>query len=264
MTGNLNILIAFFGGIVSFISPCCLPLVPAYLAQLVGPGVAEALVAGGEQRLVAMGNGQMAAVGGQSTGAPEMTLLQRRTPLWHALAFVAGFGLTFIALGASASMLGYFLKSHQFALARIGGIFLILLGLHYAGLLNIPLFDREGRVQWRPTQRSYPASFVVGIVFALGWTPCIGAILTPILFLATQSGTLASGVILLTAYTLGLGVPFIALGAAFTRVAPLLRRLKPYLGIIERVTGLVIVAMGIIIFFGWLIELNKYFAFPGI
>ncbi len=246
MVGNLNILIAFAAGLASFLSPCVLPLVPSYLAQLVGPGVAETMIA--------------QTTGGASAVTMEPLAL-RRTPLWHALAFVGGFSMAFIALGASASVLGEFLRMHQLAISRIGGLVLIAMGLHFAGVFNIPVLYREKRIQWRPVQQSYSASFVIGLIFAIGWTPCVGVILTTILLLAAQSNTLASGVVLLAAYSLGLGIPFIAMGAAFAQARPLLRRMAPYVGIIERVTGFAIVLMGFIIFNGWLLYLNRYFAF---
>jgi cytochrome c-type biogenesis protein len=252
--GNLNLFLAFVAGLASFFSPCCLPLVPSYLAQLVGPGVMEA-----------MRRGESATVA-TNAGSIALTVPVRQTALRHSFAFVGGFSLAFITLGASASVLGGFLKSHQEAISQIGGLILIVLGLHFAGLIRIPFLYREGRLQWRPTERSYGASFVVGLIFALGWTPCIGVILTGILVLAAQSGTLAAGIILLAAYSLGLGVPFLILGAAFSRAAPLLKKLTPYLGTIERVTGIVLAVMGVIIFNGWLIYLNHYFTFglPGL
>lgn len=248
--GNLNIFLAFIAGLASFLSPCVLPLVPSYLAQLVGPGVMESLMQDNTFQPAVPANGVL-----------PLALTQRRLPLWHSFAFVAGFSVAFIALGATASVLGDFLKSHQLLISRIGGAALILLGLHFAGIIKIPLLYREGRMHWRPARRGYRSSFLIGLVFALGWTPCIGVILTGILFLAAQSATLTSGIILLAAYSLGLGVPFIVMGAAFTQMRPLLKKLAPHLGTIERATGVVIACMGFFIFNGWLIYLNHYFTF---
>ncbi len=245
---NLNIVIAFIAGLASFLSPCCLPLVPSYLAQLAGPSVLEA-----DRRPTV---GRMHSVDSVVALLPAWS---RRAPLLHALAFVTGFSVIFIALGATASVLGGFLKSHQLQLSEIGGIVLIGMGLHYAGILRIGVLQREGRAHWRPAARSYPASFAIGVIYALGWTPCIGPVLTGILVLAAQSGTLAGGIGLLMAYTVGLGVPFLLCGVAFARISPLLARLRPHLGTIERVTGLVMVVMGIIIFNGWIIYLNAWF-----
>jgi cytochrome c-type biogenesis protein len=256
--GNLNLFLAFMAGLASFLSPCVLPIVPSYLAQLVGPSVMEAILAPRPAE-ASISGGTMAL--GAPTSAPPRWLALR-----HSAAFVGGFSVAFITLGATASVLGGFLKSHQQAISQIGGLILIVLGLHFAGLIRIPFLYREGRLHWRPTNRSYLSSALIGLIFALGWTPCIGVILTGILVLAAQSATLGAGIVLLAAYSLGLGVPFLIMGAAFTRAAPLLKRLSPHLGTIERVTGIVIAVMGIIIFNGWLIYLNHYFTFglPGL
>jgi cytochrome c-type biogenesis protein len=248
--GNLNIFLAFLAGLASFLSPCVLPLVPSYLAQLVGPGVLQAMQA---ERAQPQGKSATVAV----TLAPT----QRWLALGHASAFVGGFSVAFIALGATASVMGGFLKSHQQAISQIGGLILIVLGLHFAGIIRIPFLYREGRMHWRPAERGYGSSFLIGLVFALGWTPCIGVILTGILVLAAQSATLGAGIILLAAYSLGLGLPFLIMGAAFARAAPLLKRLSPHLGTIERVTGVILALMGLFIFNGWLIYLNHYFTF---
>ena len=252
--GNLNIFIAFVAGLASFLSPCVLPLVPSYLAQLVGPGILEA-------QLSDAPTVQMSGAGSVALG-----FSQKRPALWHSFAFVGGFSAAFIALGATASVLGGFLKAHQQGISEVGGMIMIIMGLHFAGLIKIPLLYREGRLHWRPTQRGYGASFLIGLIFALGWTPCIGVILTGILVLAAQSTTLGAGIVLLAAYSLGLGVPFIIMGAAFSQARHFLRRLTPHLGTIERVTGVVIALMGFLIFNGWLIYLNHYFTFglPGL
>jgi cytochrome c-type biogenesis protein len=252
MTGNLNIFIAFVAGLASFLSPCVLPLVPSYLAQLVGPGVLDASTSTGTDATVQASQG---------TVSIAVSLTQRRTALWHSIAFVGGFSAAFIALGATASVLGSFLKEHQQLIAHVGGAITIVLGLQFAGIIKIPWLYREGRITWRPSKRGLGSSFAIGLIFALGWTPCIGVILAGILLLAAQSTTLASGIVLLTAYSLGLGVPFVAMGAAFSQMRPLLKRLTPHLGTIERVTGIVIAVMGFVIFNGWLIDLNRYFTF---
>lgn len=250
---QVNLAIAFIAGLASFLSPCCLPLVPSYLAQLAGPGVLEA----------AHDTAHVSSAPGGGTAALARTVAQRAT-VWHAAAFVAGFSVVFIALGATASVLGGVLKTNQVLLGRLGGAVLILMGLHYIGIFRIALLDREGRSQWRPAQRGFPASFTIGVIYAFGWTPCIGPVLTGILVLAAQAGTLASGIGLLAAYALGLGVPYIILGFAFAQAYPLLRKLAPYVGTIERMTGIIMVVMGVVIFNGWLIYLNAWFYRMGI
>src|SRR5712692_12056295 len=139
---------------VSFLSPCVLPLVPIYLAQLVGQSVY------------------------QSTGEQEERPMRLNTFL-HAVMFVSGFTLAFVALGATASTLGGFLRIHQFLLRQIGGILLIIIGLHLTGLLKLPFLYWQKHFEFRPSRSSHPASFVIGLIFAIAWTPCIGLILGP-------------------------------------------------------------------------------------
>lgn len=227
---------AFLAGLLSFVSPCVLPLTPVYIARLVGPGVWES----------------------QHIGKQERAAL-RRTTTFHAVAFVAGFTITFIALGATASELGAFLSEHQLALREIGGVALVLLGAQVAGLIHIPGLDYERRFSLQVGESSYAASLAIGLIFALGWTPCVGPILASILVIAAQARALGSGVLLLAVYSLGLGLPFLALGFAFDRLAPQLKRLTPYMRTIERVTGALLVFMGIAIFFNWLFVLNTLF-----
>ena len=240
-TDNITLLGAFLAGLLSFVSPCVLPLTPAYVARLVGPAIWESDVSDARAR----------------KSLRTVTLL-------HAAAFVAGFTVTFIALGATASALGSVLSQHQDVLRQVGGIVLVLFGLHVAGIIRLPALNREKRLTLGARDASYPVSFLVGLIFALGWTPCVGPILAGILVLAAQAGTLANGVLLLLVYSLGLGVPFLALGAAFDRIAPTLKRLTPYLHAIEVVTGALLVLMGIVIYFNWLLLLNGRLGLPGL
>jgi cytochrome c-type biogenesis protein len=238
---HLTVLGVFLAGILSFLSPCVLPLTPVYVARLVGPAVWEG------QRL-----------------APGARARLRTATLLHSAAFVAGFSLIFISLGAGASLLGSVLAAHAVLLRQIGGIVLVLFGLHIAGLLRLPGLDRERRPTVQLATVSYPGSFLIGLVFALGWTPCVGPILAGVLALAVQTQTLHSGVLLLAVYSLGLGVPFLALGLAFDRLAPALKRLTPHLRLIELVTGLLLVLMGVVIFFNWLLIVNGWIVVPGL
>jgi cytochrome c-type biogenesis protein len=229
---------AFLAGLLSFFSPCVLPLTPIYAAQLVGPGVWRA------ERV-----------------NPERERLRTKT-LPHAAAFVGGFALVFIALGATASALGAFLAGYAELLRQVGGVTLIVFGLYVAGILRIPALDRERRFSLRFGYASYPASFAVGMAFGLGWTPCVGPILAGILLIAAQAATLQYGVLLLAVYSLGLGIPFLALGLGFETIAPRLKRLSPYLPLIERGTGVLLMLLGVVIFFNWLLYLNAWFKPP--
>ncbi len=226
--------IAFLAGLVSFLSPCVLPLVPIYLVQMVGHSVYEAAHERGDR------------------SARLITLL-------HAVMFVVGFTLAFIALGATASSLGGLLHPYQFLLREIGGIILVIIGLHLAGIFKIPFLYWQKRFEFHPARPSYPASFLIGLIFAIGWTPCVGLILGPILALAANAATLRQGVLLLLFYSLGLGVPFLLLGLGLGQVSRVLTWLKPHLGKIEIGAGIVLVIAGVLIFFNLLPFLNQYF-----
>jgi len=235
---DISFAIAFGGGLLSFISPCVLPLVPIYLTQLVGPGIAQADRRG--------------------------TLTMRTATLLHAICFVAGFTLAFIALGATASVIGSVLSAHQLLLRRVGGIVLVVLGLHVLGVFKLNWLYRERRFYFRPRQPHHAASLLIGFIFAIGWTPCVGLILAPILALAAQAATLRVGVLLLIAYSAGLGLPFLAMGFAMNEMSRLLRPLKPHLGKIEALTGVFLIVMGFVIYFNLLFLLDRFFNFTTI
>jgi cytochrome c-type biogenesis protein len=232
-SSHVGMSVAFVAGLLSFLSPCMLPLVPLYLAQLVG---------------------KMAY---QST-APQGGRSARFITFAHATLFVLGFTLAFVALGATASTLGSLLRAYQSQLRVIGGILLILIGLHLSGILSIPLFWWQKRMLFQPTRPSYPASLLIGIIFAIGWTPCIGLILGPILGLAAAVATLKQGVLLLLAYSLGMGVPFLLLGLGVDQASWCLRWLKPHLRVIEVGTGVLMILVGILISLNMLTVLNRY------
>ncbi len=229
--------VAFLAGLASFLSPCVLPLVPLYLAQLVGHSVYQA-----------------ADEGQQGQKAPLDTFL-------HALMFVCGFTLAFVALGATASTLGSFLRTYQLLLRQVGGIVLIIFGLHLTGILKLSIFYWQKRFEFRPRRPSYPASLLIGLIFAIGWTPCVGLILGPILGLAASAATLGQGVVLLLFYSLGLGVPFLLLGLGVNQLSRVLKWLKPHVGKIEAGTGVVMIAVGLVIFFNLLPYFDRFFNF---
>jgi len=226
--------VAFIAGLASFLSPCVLPLVPIYIAQLVGHSVYQA-TDGQEDRPA------------------------RLNTFLHSLMFVLGFSLAFIALVATASTLGNLLLSYQFLLRQIGGITLVIIGLHLTGILKVSFFYWQKHFEFRPRRPSYPASLLIGIIFAFGWTPCVGLILGPILGLAANGATLRQGVMLLVFYSLGLGIPFLLMGLGLDQLSRLLKWLKPHLGKIEIGTGIVMIVAGLLIFFNLLPYLNQYF-----
>ncbi|GCF07685.1 cytochrome c biogenesis CcdA family protein [Dictyobacter arantiisoli] len=227
--------IAFIAGLASFLSPCVLPLVPIYLAQLVGPSVAQAT----EQ---------------------HKSLATRLITLRHATMFVLGFTFAFIALGATASTLGSFLHDHLTILRQVGGVIIVIFGLHLTGILHIPLLYQQKRFTFVPEKSSYPASLLMGLIFGIAWSPCLTPILAGILVLAANATTLQQGVWLLLIYSLGLGVPFLLLGLGVNQVSRALKWCRPHLGKIEIGTGILMIVVGAMIFFNVLTYLNSLFS----
>lgn len=266
---NLTIAVALGAGLLSFLSPCVLPLVPAYVGQLTA-----------------------VAVVGRASGTASHWLAVR-----HAIAYVAGFGVVFTALGLTATYLAGPLVDYLPILRQVGGLLLILLGLNLAGIIRIPALERS----WRPldagaaaslatatgtislgavggsgtgpnlgerlggrivsARGGWLASFGLGAIFAVGWTPCIGLILGGILTMAATSGSTAQGGILLFAYTLGLGIPFLLIAAAYDRAPALVRPLVRHGRIVSLVSGLLVALIGVAMLFNWLALLAQYVPF---
>jgi cytochrome c-type biogenesis protein len=219
-TTHITAGIAFLAGLVSFVSPCVLPLVPAYLSLLTGESVED-------------------LKGAASASARIQTLL-------HAVAFVVGFSLIFIALGLSASAIGGVLDANRLLIAQVGGVLVIILGLHMMGMLRIPLLMRDTRPQVRRTTRSFWTSGLVGMAFAAGWSPCIGPILAGILAIASQQRS-GQAAVLLGFYCAGLALPFLATAAAIGVVLPLLNRIKRSLQAIEFAAGAFLIVVGLVL-----------------
>jgi len=220
-TTSPSLLAAFAAGLLSFLSPCVLPLVPAYLGYLSGQAVAVA----DERR----------------------SFVDRLATFLHALAFVVGFSAVFIALGATAGGLGRLLRSDW--IRWIGGLVMVFFGLVLTGLIKLPFLYAERRVRISPRAGwGYLSSFLVGVSFAAGWTPCVGPVLGSILLLGANQETVLQSVVLLVAYSVGLGVPFLLVGLAVDRAGVLLRRLGRYLHIIQVATGVLIVVFGVLLF----------------
>jgi cytochrome c-type biogenesis protein len=217
----LTLLLAAGAGLLSFASPCVLPLLPAYLGYMTGL-TAEEL----QQRDVGV----------------------RVHVLGRSVAFVFGLSLVFAALGASASAVGRLLLDHQILLLRVAGVLVVLLGLHTLGLIRIPLLYREKRFAVAGAEGSYLGALLLGAAFAAGWTPCIGPFLAGLLALASQEQTVSSGMLLLFVYGLGLGVPFVLAGLALGSSLRLLAGLRARMQVLEMVSGLLLVGMGLLIF----------------
>jgi len=217
---QLNVLTAFLAGLVSFVSPCVLPLVPAYLSFLTGSTVEELKA--------------------------EQDIATRSRVILHSVAFIVGFTAVFVALGVLSSAFGGFLAENKLWIARIGGVIIIILGLNMMGIFKIPFLMMDKRPQFRSVNRSYVASVLVGIGFAAGWSPCIGPILSAILAVASQQHTAqATGYML--SYSAGLAVPFFLVAAAFNRSLAVLNRIKRFLPAIEFVAGIVLILVGLVL-----------------
>lgn len=233
-TSSITLPLALFAGLLSFLSPCVLPLVPAYLGYLSG-----------------------ATVGQTGEAKPK-----RFETFLHSLFFVMGFSVIFVALGATASLIGQVLNQHIFTLRKVGGIIVIIFGLHTIGVIKIPFLYYEARaeIKTRP-ELGYLSSFLIGLVFAAGWTPCVGTVLSAIFLLAADSQTAGQGMLMLSAYSLGLGLPFLLVGGAFETISPWLRKLNRHLNVVSVVSGIFLVVVGVAIFFDWLVYLARFGAF---
>jgi cytochrome c-type biogenesis protein len=239
VTVQLNVATAFLAGVVSFISPCVLPLIPAYLSFLTGSSLEELKA--------------------------EADATRRARVVLHALAFIAGFTLVFVLLGFAASAVGNALFGYRQLVARIGGIVVIVLGLNMIGVFRIPFLMMDKRPHWRSANRSYAASFVVGVGFAAGWSPCIGPILAAILALATQQ-SYALATALLFVYSMGLALPFLLTATAIARALGALDRIKRFLGAIEVGAGAFMVATGLVLLTGTFTRVAGFFyqVFPAL
>jgi len=224
-------------GLVSFLSPCVLPLVPPYLGYLSGTTIE------------------------QLTDKGRLDDDVRRRVVLASMLFVAGFTTVFVALGASASVLGQWVQDHKAQLSILAGLVIIGFGLNFLGLLRVPLLYREARFHRRVEGASLAGAYVMGLAFAFGWTPCIGPVLATVLALAASEASLGAGVRLLFVYSLGLGVPFVLAAAAIGPFVAFLKRFRKHLGRVEMVMGLLLVATGVLMLTGslnwfgqWLIE----------
>ena len=232
MTADITFLAAFLAGIVSFLSPCVLPLVPPYLIYLAGASF---------ERLA---------------GAQPKPSARRDTVL-AALLFVAGFSTVFVALGASASGIGVLVRFYSNELAILAGIAIIVMGLHFLGLTPIAWLNRQLRLEVQRPVGLWGA-YVMGLAFALGWTPCIGPILAAILAVAASKATVAKGASLLAVYSLGLGLPFLIAAFAVEPFAVFLAHFRAHLRHMERLMGGLLVLTGVAFLTGLFTQLNNW------
>lgn len=227
----LSIAIAAGAGLLSFASPCVVPLVPGYLGYLSGATV----------------------------GADGQLVGDRRKVVAHALMFVLGFTLIFTVVGASVGLIGFALLRNMPIVQKIGGIILVVLGLHTLRLLNIPFLNRTVRLEMSAIgRRGYLGSLLIGAIFAVGWTPCVGIVLSGILTLAATSATVGQGALLLVAYSLGLGVPFVLSAFALDRARGWLRKLNARARLVETASGVMLVIMGLLVFTNFMSIMSAY------
>jgi cytochrome c-type biogenesis protein len=224
---SLGIALAFGAGLLSFVSPCVLPLIPSYLTFVTG-------------------------VGFDDLGT------RRRAALVHALLFVLGFTLIFVTLGASATVLGRLLLAYRTWITRLGGALIVLFGLYLLGVVRVGAFDRERRVHLANKPVGYLGSVLVGIAFGAGWTPCLGPILGAILTYTAAAADLSRGLPLLLAYSLGLALPFLLAAVAVERFLETVTRLRPHLARVSRVSGALLVVVGVLMMLDMFTILGTY------
>ena len=234
---NVSIEAALLAGVISFLSPCVLPLVPPYLCFITGASLDE-------------------------LSEPEaLSGVQQRRALLAALMFVLGFSTVFILLGASASAAGQVLRTHLGLLAQIAGVFIIVMGLNFLGVFKLAFLSREARYHHHSEPAGLIGAYGIGLAFAFGWTPCIGPVLAAILSIAASEQDVLKGAGLLAVYSLGLGIPFLLAAAGVGTFLKFLGRFRFHLGKVERVMGVLLVFTGIVFLTGsmqtmsyWLLE----------
>ena len=228
---EVGIFIAFTAGIFSFLSPCVLPLVPSYLTLVTGMSL-EDLEAG----------------------------VNRKATFVHSLLFVLGFSVIFILLGASASFLGQFFRQYEIWIARVGGLVIIVLGLHLSGVFKITPLMREKRMHFNNKPAGYIGTFGVGMAFGAGWTPCIGPILGAILTYGFSQDTMWAGVGLLTVYSAGLAIPFLIASLALDSFLQAFKKFRRWIPVVEKASGIMLVLLGILLLTGKLTVLTAVLA----
>ncbi len=232
MSESLGVLVAFSAGVFSFLSPCVLPLFPSYLSFITGMSV---------DRL-----------------ARDVDAGARTRVLLHSLAFIVGFSVVFVSLGASFSAAGQFLLDYRDRIRIAGGVLIIVFGLYIAGVLRIGFLGRTQQLQLRSKPAGLVGSFLVGLTFAIGWTPCVGPILGSILTLASNDRTVRQGIVLLLFYSAGLGLPFLLSSIALGGFLRFFKRYRPFIPTVERAAGVLLIVVGVLVATNYYTALNSW------
>lgn len=230
MAEPITLPLAFAAGLVSFVSPCVLPLIPVYVTYLTGTGL-----------------------------DPEASGGQRKTLLYNGTFFVLGFTIVFIVMGMGVSAIGRLFTEHMGLVRRVGGVIVIVFGLYMTGLLQLLALDQERRLQ-APARAPGPLnSLLLGATFSAGWTPCIGPVLASVLLLAGTTATASQGALLLLSYAAGMAVPFLLLTLSLNRMQSVLQKLLPYTGRIRVASGALLIGLGVMLYTNSFVLLNSYF-----
>ncbi|PCI86075.1 MAG: cytochrome C biogenesis protein [Hyphomicrobiales bacterium] len=229
---------AFFAGLISFLSPCVLPLIPPYLCFLAGKSLNDL------------------TTDLDADDVQSHKLLKQLS--WRALAFVFGFSTVFIMLGATATILGQAVQDYFVILSQIAGVIIIIMGVHFLGIVRIPFLNFEKRYHGGDKPRGFLGSYVIGLAFAFGWTPCVGPILATILAIASQEQSAFTGMALLGTYSAGLGIPFM-LAALFLRpFLGFMQRFRKHMGMVEKIMGVFLILAGIMFLTGYMSTLSYW------
>lgn len=231
---NITFLGALIAGFLSFLSPCVLPLIPSFITYITGLSFTD-------------------------LQAEHPSNKVRHQTIIHSLLFIAGFTFVFVLMGASATYLGNFMQNHMPMIRKVGGVFIIVFGIHVSGVIPIHILLGEKRFTIHRKPAGYLGSFLVGLTFAAGWTPCIGPILASILMVAATEKTVSHGIALLLTYSMGLAIPFFLSSLALHKFLEIFNRFKKFIRIFEIITGVFLIIVGILIFTNNLSIFQRYF-----
>lgn len=230
---DLSLFLAFLAGLLSFLSPCVLPLLPSYLAFITGLSFEELIRQGSSRQT-------------------------RQIILTHSLLFIMGFSILFTLMGASATLLGQFLATYRDMIRLGGGILVIFLGFFISGIIPLDFLQREKRWHWQHKPLGYLGTFLVGVTFAAGWTPCVGPILSAILLYASTAENLSAGIILLLIYSLGLAIPFLISSLALNSFLNAFQKTHRFIGVLTKIGGIFLIAIGILLLTNSFDLLNEF------